>query len=340
LDLPVRDPAAVDRLQAVVAELDRRLALRLAGAPAAVHLAELGLLRHEHGSALLRALGRRRGSLGRLRGRSLVRLRLRRLLLVAARAASARGARALPRPAALAGTAAAASATGAAPALAHRPEALTVGSAAASALAGGAEALDRSAAAAARVLVAETRVAGRDALVALGHDLALVDPDLHPDAAVRRLRLDEAVVDVRADGVERDASLAVGLAPAHLAAAETAGALDLHAGGAGADRGRERALHRAPERDAVGELLGNRLRDELRVQLRAQRVDLDAGLADDDAGARRVDVHRDALLVLLDEDVRQTRVRELLVDVLADLHVLEQVVGELLLARVPVRLPA
>src|SRR5581483_3532814 len=171
LDLPVRDPAAVDRLQAVVAELHRRLALRLAGAPAAVHLAELGLLRHEHGSALLRALGRRRGSFGRLLRRSLVRLRLRRLLLVAARAASARGARALPGPAALAGTAAAASATGAAPALAHRPEALTVGSAAAAALAGGAEALDRSAATAARVLVAETRVAGRDALVALGHDL-------------------------------------------------------------------------------------------------------------------------------------------------------------------------
>src|SRR5206468_7060519 len=48
LDLTVGDPTAVDRLQPVVAELHGRLALRLAGAPAAVHLAELGLLRHQH----------------------------------------------------------------------------------------------------------------------------------------------------------------------------------------------------------------------------------------------------------------------------------------------------
>src|SRR5205085_9255904 len=48
LDLPVRDPAAVDRLQSVVAELHRRLALRLAPAAAAMDLPELRLLRHEH----------------------------------------------------------------------------------------------------------------------------------------------------------------------------------------------------------------------------------------------------------------------------------------------------
>src|SRR5205807_154958 len=110
-------------------------------------------------------------------------------------AAPACGARALSGPAALAGTAAAsAAATRAAPALAHRAEPLAVGTAAAAALAGGAQPLDGAAATAARVLVAEARVAGRDALVALGHDLALVDPDLHADAAVRRLRFDEAVV--------------------------------------------------------------------------------------------------------------------------------------------------
>src|SRR3954464_8522570 len=42
LDLAVRDPAAVERLQAVVAELHGRLALRLAAPAAAMHLAELG----------------------------------------------------------------------------------------------------------------------------------------------------------------------------------------------------------------------------------------------------------------------------------------------------------
>src|SRR5205085_9711806 len=48
LDLAVRDPAAVDRLQPVIAELHGRLALRLAGTAAAMHLPELRLLRHQH----------------------------------------------------------------------------------------------------------------------------------------------------------------------------------------------------------------------------------------------------------------------------------------------------
>src|SRR5690348_3080754 len=48
LDLAVRDPAGVERLEAVVAELHGRLAPRGAGTPAAMDLAELGLLRHQH----------------------------------------------------------------------------------------------------------------------------------------------------------------------------------------------------------------------------------------------------------------------------------------------------
>src|SRR3954454_11612725 len=128
---------------------------------------------------------------------------------------------------------------------------------------------------------------------------------------------------------------------------------------AGTGRSRARALHGAAERDAVRQLLRDRLRDELRVelgaldlvdvdvdvllgqrvQLFAQRVDLDARLADHDARASGVDVDSDPLLVLADQDVGQPRVRELLVDVLADLDVLEDVPGDLLLAGVPVRLP-
>src|SRR5579884_1346111 len=48
LDLAVRDPAGIEGLEPVVAELNGRLAARIAGATAAMHLAELGLLRHEH----------------------------------------------------------------------------------------------------------------------------------------------------------------------------------------------------------------------------------------------------------------------------------------------------
>src|SRR5690606_27218215 len=143
----------------------------------------------------------------------------------------------------------------------------------------------------------------RDSLVAGGHDLALVDPDLDADAAEGRLRLGEAVVDVGAARVERHAALRVRLAARHLAAAQPPAAGDLHALGAGPDGRGERALHRAPEADPVLELLRDGLRDELRVELgpldlvdvdlhrllgervhlTAQRVDLRAGLADHDA---------------------------------------------------------
>src|SRR5439155_1404480 len=243
---------------------------------------------------------------------------------------------------------------------AHGTEALAVTLPIASRLAGGAEAFRRSAAAPRLILLAEPRLLGAGhALEALGHDLALVDPDLHADAAEGRLRLDEPVVDVGADRVQRNAALGVHLGAAHLRAAQPAAADDLDPVRTGADPGGERALHRAPEAHAVLELLGDRLRDELRVelgaldlvdvdvdvllrdrvQLFAERVDLDARLADHDPGPRRVDVDRDPLLVLADQDVREPRVRELAVDVLADLDVLEQVRGELLLARVPVRLP-
>jgi hypothetical protein len=159
--------------------------------------------------------------------------------------------------------------------------------------------------------------------------------------------------------VQRDATLGIGLATGHLGAAEPPPTGDLDALCAGANRGGERALHRAPEADAVLELLGDRLRDELRVELRAldlvdvdvdvlvrhrvdvaaQRIHLGPGLPDHDARPGCVDVDCDSLLVLLDVDVAETGVTELAANVVADLDVLDQVLGELLRARVPVRLP-
>src|SRR5437763_4896494 len=61
LDLAIGDPAGVERLEPVVAELDGRLAACVAGAAAAMHLAVLGLLRHQHRS--LAVLPRLRGRL-------------------------------------------------------------------------------------------------------------------------------------------------------------------------------------------------------------------------------------------------------------------------------------
>ena len=72
---------------------------------------------------------------------------------------------------------------------------------------------------------------------------------------------------------------------------------------------------------------------------RLQRVDLGARLPDHDPRTRGVDVDRDLAALLSDRDVREARVGEAALDMIANLEVLEQVVGELALVE-PVRLPS
>src|SRR6476469_4269626 len=57
-------------------------------------------------------------------------------------------------------------------------------------------------------------------------DLALVDPDLHADAAEGGLGLGEAVVDVGAERVQGHAALAVALGTRHFGTAQAAAAAD------------------------------------------------------------------------------------------------------------------
>lgn len=103
--------------------------------------------------------------------------------------------------------------------------------------------------------------------------------------------------------MQRHATFAIPLATAHLGTAETAGALDADALGAALAGGLDGLAHRTAERNASLELLGNGLRDERSIELGAldlddldghrtvgdllellaQRVDLSALLADDDA---------------------------------------------------------
>src|SRR4029450_4830020 len=117
------------------------------------------------------------------------------------------------------------------------PDPLAVGARSAPAFAGRAQTLGAATSPAGLVLIPQAPIASAfDRLIALRHDLALVDPDLHADPTEGRLRLDEAVVDVRSDRVQRHATLGVGLGTAHLGAAESSGAGDLHPVGAGADR--------------------------------------------------------------------------------------------------------
>ena len=83
----------------------------------------------------------------------------------------------------------------------------------------------------------------------------------------------ETVVDLGTQGVQRHATLAVPLAAAHLGTAETTGALDADALGAGLAGGLHSLAHGATESDAALELLGNGLGDEVGVELGA--LDLD-----------------------------------------------------------------
>src|SRR5215831_12207322 len=139
--------------------------------------------------------------------------------------------------------------------------------------------------------------------------LALEHPHLDADHAVGRARLGEAVVDVRAQRVQRHPAFAVPLGPCDLDAVQATRAHDLDALCAKTHRVLHRALHRAAEHDPLLELLADRVGDQLRIdlgladfldvepdlaahhpaQVGAQRLDVLALLADDHTRARAVD---------------------------------------------------
>src|SRR5690606_22942577 len=198
------------------------------------------------------------------------------------------------------------------------------------------------------------------ALGAVGQHVALVEPHLHADAARGRAGLAEAVVDVGPEGVAGHAALAVALGAGPLGAAEAARALHLDALGPGLERVLEGALHGPPEGDAGGELVGDALRDEGGVELGLLDlldVELDLGVAgdlgqpapeavglappaaDDDAGARGVDVDAQPVPGALDLDPADGRVRQLGHQVVPDLPVLDDVVRVLVAIGEPAGLP-
>src|SRR3990172_7116201 len=171
------------------------------------------------------------------------------------------------------------------------------------------------------------------------------DPALDADHAVGRLRLGEAVVDLRPQGVERHAPLAVPLTPTHLRAAEPPRALDANPTRAELHGRCDRLLHRPAECDAPLELERHVLGHEHGVELRfpdlldvdedlaapaqtgelgAQRLDLGAALPDQDPGPGGVDVHDHLVAGPLDHDLRDPGVEELLLDVVPEPEVLVQ----------------
>src|SRR5699024_1944964 len=186
-----------------------------------------------------------------------------------------------------------------------------------------------------------------------------VDPDLHADAAEGRLGLEEAVVDVRTQGVQGHAALAVELRARHLGTAQTSGALHPDALDLQLTHGRLDGLaHRTTEGHAVGQLLGDTLCDELCVglgvldledvgldllagqllELAAQTIGLGATATDDDARTRGVDVDADPVPGALDLDLGDTGPLHARREQAADRDVFLDVVLVLLVG-VPARLP-
>src|SRR5262249_61129533 len=122
-----------------------------------------------------------------------------------------------------------------------------------------------------------------------------------------------------------------------LRAAQAAAAFDLDALRAHAHRALHRALHGATERNALRELARDVVRHELGVELGtldlfdvdadflarevrelvAQLVDLSALLADHDAGTAGVQRHDDLARLAIDHDVRDRRMAEARLQVLA-----------------------
>src|SRR5688572_4546778 len=174
--------------------------------------------------------------------------------------------------------------------------------------------------------------------------LALVEPHLHADLAVGRARFGEAVVDVGAQRLQRQLAVQIPFGAGDLRAVQPAGDAHLDAARAEAQRRLHRLAHGPPERHALLELHGHRLGDQLRLELRLldlldvdedlpvgalldlllQLVDFRALAADDDARTRGVDVDLQVVRRALGLDPRDARVREALLEVLAQRQVLVQ----------------
>src|SRR5215469_15323348 len=214
------------------------------------------------------------------------------------------------------------------------------------------------------------RVAPRAPGIALGkllvlrhrvvfENLALEDPHLDAAGAVGGEGGGDAVVDVGSQRMQRHAALAIPLHARDLGAAETTRAVDADAAGAEPHGRLHGALHGAAEGDAALELLRDRFGDKLCIELGlpdlddvdddvgggklgdllAQLLDVSALLTDDHSGPRRLDGHAALLVRPLDDDLGDRGLLELLHQLLADLHVLEQELAVLVLAGVPARIP-
>src|SRR5690606_6607275 len=152
------------------------------------------------------------------------------------------------------------------------------------------------------------------------------------------------VLDVGAQGVQGHTAFAIPFGTSDLDAVQTTGAHDLDALGTQTHGVLHGALHRTTELDTHFELLGDGIGHQLSVsfrladffdvdvhrhahqalQISLQVFDVLAALADDDAGACRINRDTGVLGRTLDDDATDGRVLEFLLQVLAHADVFGQ----------------
>src|SRR5438445_2132957 len=193
---------------------------------------------------------------------------------------------------------------------------------------------------------------------ALRNVFALIDPALHADYAVGGVGLRKSEINVRAQGLQRQAPLQVPFFAGDFRAVQPAGDAHLDAFAAETQRGVHRFAHRAAKGHALFKLQRDGFGDELGIELGAvhflnvdvhfalgallhfllELVDFRAFTADDDAGTRGVNAHDQLVGGALDIDGADTRALEALFQFAAQLHVFMQQV-RIIAIGVPARLP-
>ena len=196
-------------------------------------------------------------------------------------------------------------------------------------------------------------------LFVAGENVTLVYPDLDTDDPVGRLSFRDAVIDIGTQGMKRHTPLAIPFGPGDLRAVQATGTHDLDALGTETHGILHRTLHRATEHDAALELLGDRIGNQLSVHFRLanlfdvhvdwnahdalkvalEQLDILTFLADDDTRTRAEQGNAGILRRALDEHFRNGGVRQLLLEVLTDLEVLEQHLRIITARREPARVP-
>ena len=187
----------------------------------------------------------------------------------------------------------------------------------------------------------------------------MIDPNLDAELSVSGLCFREAVVNVSAQGCQRNVSVDIMLGSRDLGSAYTAGQFGLDSLCAGFHRSAHRLLHRAAEGHTVLQLLSDILGDQLRVHLRTSYFDdvkdnlvlchlLDLGLqlvnrcaalSDNNAGLGSIYRNLYTMRCALDIQLGNAGGVQLLLQEFTDLIVFYEYVAESIVIGEPLRTP-